>query len=119
MHNRLEFLRALVAVAEGAADVVAVTVAETEDENDSTRMTPAQKTVATLLQDPRFYVIGGRECMPWSCGSVYAGAVARYLGDGFSDVKRTIRVLGHMPRQHDLAISRDLKSNIKSFQMGT
>jgi hypothetical protein len=108
MHNRLAFLRALVAVAEGAvtgAVTDAETETETETEDDSARTTPAQKTVATLLRDPRFYVMGGREGMPRSCGSVYAGAATRYLGDGFSGVKRTI----HVSRHICFAASRDGK----------
>jgi hypothetical protein len=69
---RSDFLKSIVAVAEGA-DVLALG-----------RRDGASATAAAVLADPqrRVALLGGREGMPRSLGSVLAGAVVRFLQPG-------------------------------------
>ena len=60
---RLTFLRAVCAVTEGIAAVTA-----------------SPTVTAAALRDPRVCVLGGREGLPRSLGSVYAGSITRFLG---------------------------------------
>lgn len=52
--------------------------------------------VAAVLHDARVAVLGGREHMPRSLGSIYAGSVARFLGGPFQGVPhRSV----HLPKR--------------------
>jgi hypothetical protein len=53
-------------------------------------------------------VLGGREGMPWSLGSVYGGSVTRFLGGGCRGVvSRVIDTPGLKSFNNDVAVSRD------------
>ena len=66
--------------------------------------------VAAVLGDAlrRVAVLGGREGMPRSLGSVYGGAVTRFLGGGCRGVvSRVIATAGVVSWSNGVALSRD------------
>jgi DNA-binding beta-propeller fold protein YncE len=66
--------------------------------------------VAAVLGDAlhRVAVLGGREGMPRSLGSVYGGSVTRFLGGSLRGVvSRVIDMPGLMPYCNGVAVSRD------------
>jgi DNA-binding beta-propeller fold protein YncE len=66
--------------------------------------------VAVVLRDAgrRVAVLGGREGMPRSLGSVYGGAVTRFLGGGLRGVEsRVIAMPGVKSENNGVAVSRD------------
>ena len=73
---RLLFLKAVCAVAEGADVPLSHAVP------DASSRCPPDVCVAAVLGDAlrRVAVLGGREGMSRSLGSVYSGAVTRFLG---------------------------------------
>jgi sugar lactone lactonase YvrE len=102
---RLLWLRSCCAVAEGA-DV------------PQSRMLPRASSsgcspgvcVGAVLGDAerRVAVLGGREGMPRSLGSVYGGSVTRFLGGGCRGVaSRVIATPGVQSWSHGVAVSRD------------
>ncbi len=101
---RLLWLRSCCAVAEGA-DVL------------QSRMLPRASSycspgvcVAAVLGDAehRVAVLGGREGMPRSLGSVYGGSVTRFLGGGCRGVVSRVIATPHMMSwSNGVAVSRD------------
>jgi DNA-binding beta-propeller fold protein YncE len=79
---RLWWLRACVAVEDGADVPLSHTV------SDVSSRCPPDVCVAAVLGDARrrMSVLGGREGMPRSLGSVYAASVTRFLGGGLRGV---------------------------------
>jgi DNA-binding beta-propeller fold protein YncE len=59
---------------------------------------PPDVCVAAVLGDAlrRVAVLGGREGMPWSLGSVYGGVVTRFLGGGLRDTISHVVVTPHV-----------------------
>jgi DNA-binding beta-propeller fold protein YncE len=101
---RLLFLRACCAVAEGAA------VPPLHNVSDASSRCSAEACVAAVLGDPqrRVSVLGGREGMPRSLGSVFGGSVTRFLGSGLHGVtSRVIRTPGVKASVNGVAVSRD------------
>jgi DNA-binding beta-propeller fold protein YncE len=91
---RLLWLRAVCAVAEGADVPLSHTTRRAP--SSSSRCQP-DVCVAAVLGDAehRVAVLGGREGMPRSLGSIYSGSVTRFLGDSFRGVvSRVIHVRG-------------------------
>jgi sugar lactone lactonase YvrE len=94
---RLPWLRAVCAVAEGA-DV------------PLSHALPDASCVAAVLGDAlrRVAVLGGREGMPRSLGSVYGGAVTRFLGGSLRGVEsRVIDTPGVVSSNNGMAVSHD------------
>jgi hypothetical protein len=82
---------------------------------------PASVCVAAVLGDARHRVsmLGGREGMPRSLGSVYGGAVTRFLGGGVRDVaRRIIATPGVRPGPGSMAVSRDGSTLLVSDSWG-
>jgi DNA-binding beta-propeller fold protein YncE len=80
---RLLWLRSLCAVAEGADVPLSHSALD-----DSSSRCPPDVCVTAVLGDPlqRVAVLGGREGMPRSLGSVYGGSVTRFLGGSLRGV---------------------------------
>ncbi len=100
---RLCWLQSACAVAEGAD------VRRSVGELDVSSHCPADVCVAAVLGDAlrRVSVLGGREGMPRSLGSVYGGAVTRFLGgDMVFDISRVIEP-DFKGRGSGVAVSRD------------
>jgi hypothetical protein len=96
---RLWWLRACCAVAEGAAVPLRHSTAS-----------QAAACVSAVLSDDlrRLSVLGGREGMPRSLGSVYCGAVTRFIGGGCRGaVSRIIAMRGGVSYEGGVAVSRD------------
>ncbi len=71
---------------------------------------PPSLCVAAVLGDAlrRVSVLGGRDGMPRSLGSVYGGAVTRFLGGGLRGVEsRVINMRGVRSWINGIAVSRD------------
>ncbi len=87
MAVRLSWLRACCAVAEGADVPLCRAVALRSPLMLARRRAP-DACVAAVLTDAlhRVAVLGGREGMPRSLGSVYGGSVTRFLGGSFRGV---------------------------------
>jgi DNA-binding beta-propeller fold protein YncE len=100
---RLLWLRSCCAVAEGA-DVPQSRMVP----RASSRCSPGV-CVAAVLGDAlrRVAVLGGREGMPRSLGSVYGGSVTRFLGGCRGIVSRVIDTAGVMSSGNGVAVSRD------------
>jgi hypothetical protein len=101
---RLLWLRSCCAVAEGADVPQPHTMLDV-----SLHCSPGM-CVAAVLGDAlrRVAVLGGREGMPRSLGSVYGGSVTRFLGGGCRGVvSRVIDVPIVMPWNSGVAVSRD------------
>jgi DNA-binding beta-propeller fold protein YncE len=104
---RLLWLRSLCAVAEGADVPLSHTVA---DVSSSSSRCPPDVCVAAVLGDPlrRVAVLGGREGMPRSMGSVYSASVTRFLGGSLRGVvSRVIDMPGVKSYCNGVAVSRD------------
>ncbi len=63
--------------------------------------------VAAVLGDARVSVLGGREDMPRSLGSVYSGSVTRFLGGIQGIVSRVIDTPDKVGARSFIAVSRD------------
>jgi hypothetical protein len=103
---RLLWLRSLCAVAEGAD----VPLSHTARRASSSSRCPPDVCVAAVLGDDehRVAVLGGREGMPRSLGSVYGGAVTRFLGGSLRGVEsRVIGTPGVMSQYTGVAVSVD------------
>jgi sugar lactone lactonase YvrE len=101
---RLLFLRACCAVAEGA-DVPLLHTGL-----DLSSRCPPDVCVAAVLRDAlrRVAVLGGREGMRRSLGSVYGGSVTRFLGGSLRGVvRRVIDTGGVRSESNGAAVSRD------------
>jgi DNA-binding beta-propeller fold protein YncE len=101
---RLGFLQSCCAVAEGADVLLSHAV-----ECASLRC-PPHVCVAAVLGDAlhRMSVLGGREGMPRSLGSVYGGCVTRFLGGELrGEERRVIATAGMKPWSSGVAVSRD------------
>jgi hypothetical protein len=100
---RLLWLRAVCAVAEGADVPLSHTVSH------ASPCCPPDVCVAAVLGDPlhRVAVLGGREGMPRSLGSVYGGAVTRFLGGALRGVVRRVIDTGVRSHHNGLAVSID------------
>jgi DNA-binding beta-propeller fold protein YncE len=101
---RLLFLRAVCAVAEGADVPLSLAASHA-----SARCSP-EVCVAAVLGDAlrRVSVLGGREGMPRSLGSVYGGSVTRFLGGGLrGDESDVVAMPGLKPGSGGVAVSRD------------
>ncbi len=70
---------------------------------------PPDVCVAAVLGDTlhRVAVLGGREGVPRSLGSVYGGSVTRFLGGMRGVVSRVIATPGIAPECNGVAVSRD------------
>jgi hypothetical protein len=113
---RLLWLRACCAVAEGADVSLSTSV-----HHVSPRCPPGV-CVATVLGDDehRVAVLGGREGMPRSLGSVYGGSVTRFLGGGLRGVEsRVIGVAAVESCINGVAVSRDGSTLLVSDTFGT
>ncbi len=102
---RLLWLRAVCAVAEGADTPLPHTV-----HHASSSRCPPAVCVGAVLGDAehRVAVLGGREGIPRSLGSVYAGSVTRFIGGGFQGVvSRVIYTPGVYSDTNGVAVSRD------------
>jgi hypothetical protein len=102
---RLLWLRSLCAVAEGAD----VPLSHTTLDDSSSRCLP-DVCVAAVLGEPqrRVAVLGGREGMPRSLGSVYGGSITRFLGGSLRGVvSRVIDTPGVRSLCNGIAVSRD------------
>jgi DNA-binding beta-propeller fold protein YncE len=103
---RLLWLRACCAVAEGADVALSHTAPDASPSSHSRR----NVCVAAVLGDAlhRVAVLGGREGMPRSLGSVYGGSVTRFLGGGLRGVvSRVIATRGVQSYCNGIAVSRD------------
>jgi DNA-binding beta-propeller fold protein YncE len=101
---RLLWLRSCCAVAEGAD------VAQSRMLSRASSLCPPDVCVAAVLGDAlgRVAVLGGREGMPRSLGSVCGGSVTRFLGGGCRGVaSRVIATPGVKSRSNGVAVSRD------------
>ncbi len=112
---RLLWLRAVCAVAEGAETPLSLplppSLPHTIDARHAvmTRCPPAL-CVGAVLGDAehRVAVLGGREGMPRSLGSVYAGSVTRFIGGSLRGVEsRVIDTPGVKPETNGIAVSHD------------
>jgi hypothetical protein len=77
---------------------------------DASSRCPPDMCVAAVLGDAlhRVSVLGGREGMSWSLGSVYGGSVTRFLGGSLRGVaSRVIATPRVMSSLHGVAVSRD------------
>jgi sugar lactone lactonase YvrE len=103
---RLLWLRSLCAVAEGADVPLSHTA---RDESSSSPRCPPDVCVAAVLGDPlrRVAVLGGREGMPQSLGSVYGGSVTRFLGGSLRGVESRVMVPSCVRSFDGVAVSRD------------
>jgi DNA-binding beta-propeller fold protein YncE len=102
---RLSWLRACCAVAEGADVPLAHTAV-----GDTSSRCPPEVCVGAVLGDAlrRVSVLGGREGMARSLGSVYGGSVTRFLGGGLQGVaSRVIDTPGVESDYNGVALSRD------------
>ncbi len=103
---RLLFLRAVCAVAEGAD----VPLSHTARHASSSRFpSPPGVCVRAVLGDVlrRVAVLGGREGLPRSLGSVYAGSVTRFLGGALRGVASRV-IHADIPSHYNgLAVSPD------------
>jgi hypothetical protein len=119
---RLWWLRALCAVAEGAD--VPLSHAVLDVGSSAPSRCPPGVCVAAVLGDAlhRVAVLGGREGMPRSLGSVYGGSVTRFLGGGLRGVEsRVICVPGTASRYvggGGIAVMRDGQSVLLSRPYG-
>jgi DNA-binding beta-propeller fold protein YncE len=114
---RLLFLRALCAVAEGADVSPSHTV---PDAAPSSRC-PPDVCVAVVLGDAlhRVSVLGGREDLPRSLGSVYGGTVTRFLGGSLRGVvSRVVDTPGVSSWSNGVAVSRDGSSLLVADSSG-
>jgi DNA-binding beta-propeller fold protein YncE len=101
---RLLWLRAVCAVAEGADVPLSHAVP------DASSRCPPDVCVAAVLGDAlrRVAVLGGREGMSRSLGSVYGGSVTRFLGGSLRGVvSRVIDTPGVKSFNNGIAVSRD------------
>jgi DNA-binding beta-propeller fold protein YncE len=101
---RLSWLQSCCAVAEGAD----VSLSHTGP--DAPSRWPPAVCVSVVLGDAlhRVAVLGGREGMPRSLGSVYGGSVTRFLGGGLRGVEsRVIAMRGVKSDSNGVAVSRD------------
>ncbi len=100
---RLCWLQSVCAVAEGAD------VRLSRGRPGASSRCPPSACVGAVLGDAlrRLSVLGGREGMPRSLGSVYGGAITRFLGGGLVlDVSRVIE-MGVVAWGNGMAVSRD------------
>jgi hypothetical protein len=111
---RLLWLRAVCAVAEGADVPLSHTVAEGSSSSSSSSSSwspcfPPDVCVAAVLGDAlhRMSVLGGREGMPRSLGSVYGGSVTRFLGGSLRGVVSRVIDADLPSRYNGVAVSRD------------
>jgi hypothetical protein len=114
---RLFWLQACCAVAEGADIPVLRTVPES---SSSPRCAP-DVCVAAVLGDAlhRVAVLGGRDGMPRSLGSVYGGSVTRFLGGGLRGiVSRVIDTRGLRSFSNGVAVSVDGSTLLVSDHLG-
>jgi hypothetical protein len=103
---RLLWLRAVCVVAEGADTLLYHTARRAP----SSSRCPPDVCVGAVLGDAehRVAVLGGREGMPRSLGSVYAGSVTRFLGGSLRGVvSRVIDTPGVHSDINGVAVSRD------------
>jgi DNA-binding beta-propeller fold protein YncE len=101
---RLLWLQAVCAVVEGADVPMSHTVSH------ASPCCPPDVCVAAVLGDAlhRVAVLGGREGMPRSLGSVYGGSLTRFLGGSLRGVvSRVIDRHGVTPRSNGIAVSVD------------
>jgi hypothetical protein len=104
---RLLWLQSLCAVAEGADVPLSHTVRRP---SSSSSRCPPDVCVAAVLGDAehRMAVLGGREGMPRSLGSVFGGSVTRFLGGSLrGTASRVIDTPGVMVISNGIAVSRD------------
>jgi DNA-binding beta-propeller fold protein YncE len=102
---RLLWLRSVCAVAEGADVPLPHSALD-----DSSSRCPPDVCVAAVLDDAehRAAVLGGREGMPRSLGSVYGGSVTRFLGGSLRGaVSRVIDTPGVKSSRCGIAVSVD------------
>jgi DNA-binding beta-propeller fold protein YncE len=112
---RLPFLRACCAVTEGA-DVPLPRAAP-----DGSSCCPPDVCVAVVLGDAerRVAVLGGREGMPRSLGSVYGGSVTRFLGGSLRGVvSHVVDTPGVKSGCSSVAVSRDGRTLLVSDTHG-
>jgi hypothetical protein len=112
---RLLFLKAVCAVAEGADVPLSHAVP------DASSRCPPDVCVAAVLGDAlrRVAVLGGREGMPRSLGSVYGGSVTRFVGGSLRGVvSRVIATPGAESTGNGVAVSRDGRTLLVSDHMG-
>jgi hypothetical protein len=100
---RLLWLRSCCAVAEGADVPLSHGVPDT-----SSRCSPGV-CVAAVLGDllRRVAVLGGREGMPRSLGSVYGGSVTRFLGGGLRGVVSRVIATSGVKSEYGVGVSHD------------
>ncbi len=101
---RLLFLKAVCAVVEGADVPLSRAVP------DASSRCPPDACVGAVLRDAlrRVAVLGGREGMSRSLGSVYGGSVTRFLGGSLRGVvSRVIDTPGVKSDRNGVAVSRD------------
>jgi DNA-binding beta-propeller fold protein YncE len=111
---RLLFLRAVCAVAEGA-DVPTV-----PDTSLSSSRCPPAVCVAAVLSDPlrRVSLLGGREGMRRSLGSVYGGSITRFLGGSCRGVVSRVIPTDVMSWANGIACSVDGTRLVQSHSYG-
>jgi DNA-binding beta-propeller fold protein YncE len=113
---RLSWLRACCAVAEGADVPLAHTAV-----GDTSSRCPPEVCVGAVLGDAerRVAVLGGREGMARSLGSVYGGSVTRFLGGSVQGVvSRVIATPGVLAWCNGVAVSRDGSTLLVSDSYG-
>jgi hypothetical protein len=103
---RLSWLRACCAVAEGADVPLSHTM---HDAASSSSRYPPDVCVAAVLGDDahRVAILGGREGMPRSLGSVYGGSVTRFLGGGLRGIVSRVIDTPGVKCYNGIAVSRD------------
>jgi hypothetical protein len=96
------FVKAACAVAEGAA-------VRTDADASASASASAFACVSAVLGDAerRVCVLGGREGMPRSIGSVYAGAITLFLGSLLGIVRRTFTTFNLRTVNNGIAVTRD------------
>ncbi len=112
---RLLFLKAVCAVAEGAGVPLSHAVP------DASSRCPPDVCVAAVLGDAlrRVAVLGGREGMSRSLGSVYGGSVTRFVGGSLRGVvSRVIATPGVWSGSNGVAVSRDGRTLLVSDKSG-
>jgi hypothetical protein len=113
---RLSWLRSCCVVAEGADVPLAHTAV-----GDASSRCPPEVCVGAVLGDAlrRVAVLGGREGMSRSLGSVYGGSVTRFLGGLQGVVSRFIAMPGVESDYNGVAVSRDGSTLLVSDYNGT
>jgi hypothetical protein len=114
------WLRSCCGVAEGADVPLSHSGTADPSSSSSSSRCPPAVCVAVVLGDAlrRVSVLGGREGMPRSLGSVYGGSVTRFLGGGCRGVVSRVIDTPGVKSMNGVAVSRDGSTLLVSDSSG-